>query len=310
LYHDRNITIIPEPGKENLADSAIVRFYFLDTETERLISATNCPACYKPGSAYELGVSKYSHPDNSVENGTIDDNLINYWLFINSAKARKVPFDKGYYAEFKVKNFSEFWLNNGSFDNNQPLPAQLTSFTAKKQNAKDVIAEWITASEFNVNRFELELAKGNSGYQQNSFIKIADIAATGNSTTERSYSYLDTEAGKNGVRYYRLKIINNDGSWQYSAIRPVVFSDEVNWQVYPNPSPGIFNFSFQAETGEKIRGVIYDVSGKLVHKFEVTANGFQQKLTLDLPASTFKAGIYLLRVSAGIREQEFRLIRQ
>jgi hypothetical protein len=310
LYHDRNITIIPEPGKENLADSAIVRFYFLDTETERLISATNCPACYKPGSAYELGVSKYSHPDNTVENGTIDDNLINYWLFINSSKARKVPFDKGYYAEFKVKNFSEFWLNNGSFDNNQPLPAQLTSFTAKKQNAKDVIAEWTTASEFNVNRFELELAKGNSGYQQNSFIKIADIAATGNSTTERSYRFLDTEQNKAGVRYYRLKIINNDGSWQYSAIRPVVFSDEVNWQVYPNPSPGIFNFAFQAETGELIRGVIYDVSGKLVYKFEVTANGFQQKLTLDLPPATLKAGMYLLRVSAGVRQQEFRLIRQ
>ena len=64
---------------------------------------------------------------------------------------KKVPFDKGYYAEFKVKDFSEFWLNNGGFDKNQPLPVQLISFSARKKSGKDVLAEWTTASEFNVN---------------------------------------------------------------------------------------------------------------------------------------------------------------
>ena len=43
-YHDRNITI--KPTTVNLADSATVRFYFLDTETEALINATGCRGCY------------------------------------------------------------------------------------------------------------------------------------------------------------------------------------------------------------------------------------------------------------------------
>ena len=41
-YHDRNITIIPA---NSLADSAIVRFYFLDSETEALLNATGCSSC-------------------------------------------------------------------------------------------------------------------------------------------------------------------------------------------------------------------------------------------------------------------------
>ncbi len=42
-YHNRNITI--KPANRALTDSATVRFYFLDTETENLINATGCPAC-------------------------------------------------------------------------------------------------------------------------------------------------------------------------------------------------------------------------------------------------------------------------
>jgi hypothetical protein len=133
-YHNRNITIKPQAGFENISDSASVRFYFLDSETEALINATGCSGCTKPASAYELGVSKYSDPDNSFENGTIGDNNQGAWLFINSSKINLVPFDKGYYAEFKVKEFSEFWLNDGGFDNNHTLPLHLISFTARKKN--------------------------------------------------------------------------------------------------------------------------------------------------------------------------------
>jgi hypothetical protein len=48
-YHDRNITI--KPTTFLLADSATVRFYFLDTETEALINASGCGYCYKPSMA-------------------------------------------------------------------------------------------------------------------------------------------------------------------------------------------------------------------------------------------------------------------
>jgi hypothetical protein len=308
FYHDRNITI--KPTTVNLADSATVRFYFLDTETEALISATGCGYCYKPVMAYELGVSKYSDADDSKENGTLADNTPGNYIFSNSAKVKKIPFDKGYYAEFKVKNFSEFWLNNGGFDKNTPLPAELISFTARKKNGKDVLAEWTTASENNVNRFEIEVAKGNTGYQQNQFIKSGELRSQGNSVLEQRYQFTDLEPGKSGVYYYRLKIVDNDGAFKFSPIRPVVFDEEIKWQVFPNPSSGIFNLAYQASDGEGITVKLYDVTGKTVKQYYLTANGFVQKLSIDLHEQGFANGLYLLEATAGNKRQSFRLVKQ
>ncbi len=307
-YHDRNITI--NPAIPDLNDSVSVRFYFLDSETETLINATGCGTCYKPTMAYEIGVSKYSDPNDNFENGTTTDNLQGVWLFINSGKAIKVPFDKGYYAEFKVQDFSEFWLNNGGFNFNQPLPVQLINFTARKKNGKDVLAEWATASEYNVNRFEVEVAKGNADYQQNRFIKVGEVASQGNSVQEQRYNFTDAEFGKAGIRYYRLKIIDNDGSIKYSAIRPVVFDQEINWQVFPNPSSGIFNLGLQANDDEVITVKVYDVNGKIVYQDNAKGSGFVQKINIDLRDSKFADGLYLLEVAAGNKKQSFKLIKQ
>jgi hypothetical protein len=306
-YHDRNITI--KPTNRNLADSATVRFYFLDTETETLINATGCPGCTKPSMAYELGVSKYNDADTSKENGTIADNGTQDWAFINSANAIKVPFDKGYYAQFKVKDFSEFWLNNGGISNNQSLPVQLTVFTARKMN-KNVLLEWNTASESNTARFEIEVARGNAEYQLNHFVKLGIVPASGNSSTPHDYSFVDEELNKVGVRYYRLRIVDADGRYSYSVVRPVVFNAEVNWQVYPNPSAGNFNLVYQANTGEMVSARVYDANGKLVYEFNQSASGFVQKQLIDLHNARFASGLYMLEVSAGEKKSTFRLVKQ
>jgi len=308
-YHNRNITI--KPTNVMLSDSATVRFYFLDSETELLIAATGCGSCYKPSMAYELGVSKYSDPDDFFEDGIVENSLVSGgWLFINTAKRKLVPFDKGYYAEFKVKNFSEFWLNNGGFDNSQSLPSQLISFTAKKKDTKDVLVEWVTASEFNVNRFEIELAKGNDAYQQNQFNRIGTVMSQGNSTQEQRYSFIDAEPVKTGTRYYRLKTIDNDNTVKYSAIRPVVFTTDIQWQVAPNPSAGLFYLSFQANRGELVTIKLYDMTGKIVRQYKVQADGFVQKQAIDLRESRFATGLYLLEANTGEQKQLFRLIKQ
>lgn len=307
-YHDRNITI--KPATTSLADSVTVRFYFLDAETEALINATGCSTCSKPSMAYELGVSKYSDVDDNFENGTILDDNEGSWQFINPSQVTMVPFDKGYYAEFKVKDFSEFWLNNGSFGNNLPLPLQLVSFTATKQPNNDVLLKWITDSEFGVNRYEIELAKGNDEYQRNNFVKIGEVNSQGNSSSEQQYSFTDVESNKSGVRYYRLKIINNDGSFKYSDTRAVVFNDEITWQVYPNPSKGDFSLVYQANSGQTITIRVYDANGKLLRNVPVTATGFVEKYILDLSGSQYASGLYLLQAEMQGKPRSFTLIKQ
>jgi hypothetical protein len=307
-YHNRNITI--NPAVKTLNDSVSLRFYFLDNETDSLIFATGCNYCTKPGQFTQLGVSKYSDSTGITENGLLTDNGPGNWNFYPVSRVTKVPFDKGYYAEFKTKDFSEFWLNDGGIDKAHTFPVDILNFRATKQPLDNVLVEWTSAFEFGVSRFEVEVAKGNSGLQLNNFVTIGTVNSTGNSAQPQNYNYTDIEAGKSGVRYYRLKIIHQDGMYSYSTIKPVVFNNELMGTIYPNPSTGIFNLTFQAADGEKIQAKVYDAKGRELRSMETIANGFVQKFMIDLSDERIPAALYLVRVNLGGTLKTFRVIKQ
>jgi hypothetical protein len=105
-------------------------------------------------------------------------------------------------------------------------------------------------------------------------------------------------------------MIDFDGSYSYSAVRPVLFNDEFTWQLYPNPSNGIFNFVFQANNNERLTIKIYDVNGRSVKRHEETANGFLQKIVIDLSEKIYPAGLYLINVETEQKKEVFRIIKQ
>jgi hypothetical protein len=305
-YLDRNLTIKPA---NNPADSVLVRFYFLDKEVDSLLKATGCPGCGKPRSAYAFGVSQYTDENKAAENGSLSDNQQGLWNFLPSSKVLKVPFDKGYYAEFKAGGFSEFWLNSGGHDGRTPLPVKLMSITAVRQG-NNVLLGWKVGSETDVLRYEIEVARGNEALQQNRFEKLGEVASTGNTSATRSYSFADTEADKFGSRYYRLKVVNSDGSFRYSPVRMVSFEEAVVWQVYPNPGPGAFSLVYLLPANEALAARLYDAKGRLVKEISTRATGFLQKLIIDISANNYANGMYLLRVVSGENEQMFKLVKR
>jgi hypothetical protein len=255
-----------------------------------------------------LGVSKYSDKDTSFENGSVNDDQQGIWNFISSDNVAIVPFDKGYYAEFKVKDFSEFWLNNGGIEKSSPLPVKLLDFTVQKQGNDDVLLKWSAGSESNVDRYEIELARGNAELQAGHFVKIGGVASLGNTTSTRTYTFTDNEADKFGTRYYRLKIVNIDGSFNYSPIRSVVFNNPSAWQVYPNPSDGLFSLVYQLNNNDEIYAQLIDANGSLVKEYHKNANGFLQKLNIDLFGKA--SGVYLLKIDAAGKKQTFKLYKK
>ncbi len=307
-YHDRNIVI--NPANKNLNDSVTVRFYFLDKETDSLIFATGCAVCTKPTQFTQLGVTEYSDTTNTTENGLLTDNGPGSWKYYTSSTVTKVPFDKGYYAEFKTKNFSEFWLNNGGIDKAHAFPVELLNFTAAKQPDNNVRLDWTTVFEFGISRTEIEVAKGNLNLQQNNFTTIGTVNSAGNSAQPQNYNFSDNEANKSGVRYYRLKVIHNEGVYSYSSIKPIVFDNSLVGEVYPNPSNGIFNLAFQAAAGEKIMAKLYDAKGRELRTIETIATGNDQKFIMDISDERIPAGVYMVRVNLGTIIKSFRVIKQ
>ena len=112
-YADRNIVARPASTP---AAKAGVRFYFTEAEAQALVNAAGCIYCVKPIDPYELGVTQYSG-SIAEENGLVDDDITGFFQYIQPDSVAIIPYDNGYYAEFKVNAFSEFWL---STDNIRP----------------------------------------------------------------------------------------------------------------------------------------------------------------------------------------------
>ncbi|MEO6283769.1 MAG: S8 family serine peptidase [Dyadobacter sp.] len=310
-YLNRNFTI--KPTNINLADSATVRLYFLETESEALIAAVGCANCGKPETAYELGVSKYRHSDVNKEDGSISNSTEGGWSFHPASQIHIVPYDKGYFTEFKVKNFSEFWLSEKFVGNSGALPVELVSFNARKKPGedagKDVLLEWETTSEENFDHFDIEVAAGNEAYRLTDFAKIGAVDGNGGLKTGSNYAFTDHDNLKSGARYYRLKMIDIDSTYAYSRVRPVVFEEQKEWNVYPNPSTGVFYITYQANIGGEISLNVYDLNGRVFQSTKSMATGFLQKQKIDLSGSQFVQGKYVLEVVNGKDKQVFQMLK-
>lgn len=290
------------------ADSIGIRLYFRDSESDSLLFAKNCPACTKPPHPYRFGVSAY-HTDSLPEyNNSILDNYSGEWKFLDRSRVKMVPFDNGYYAEFKVKDLSEFWLNDGGLDDKSYLPVHFLQFDISKISNADALLKWSTATEINIHHFDIEVAKGNAAFNQNSYVKIGEVLSAGQSVQPQLYNYTDVQGNKTGVYYYRVKAVDEFGNYVYSRSQPIIWTDELQWTVYPNPSPGgLFNLRYQAESNEVVWINIYNSAGALLRQQQVKGNGFVENLVIDM--SKYATGLYFLHANTGRQSISLKMVK-
>lgn len=276
-YLNRNIVIRPA---NQPAGYTTVRFYFTEAEAVSLINATGCGNCSKPADAYELGVTKYSGTAIQ-ENGTLDDNFGGAYSYILPANTEIIPYDNGYYAEFPVSSFSEFWLNNGGINGNQPLPLHLIAFDVMKQG-KQALLLWTTENEINTSQYIIERS-GNG----RDFTTIGNETAL-NSAGRLNYQHTDP-LPFSGWNYYRLKMVDKDGHYSYSPVRKLNFdAAEEDVRVYPNPlTGGKLNIT---STVNCRRLIVVDPAGRQISSVLLQGRLNQADL------SGLAKGLYLLKI--------------
>ena len=292
-YPDRNWVVRPTTAP---AGNVRLRMYFTKAEIDEAIAGTGCATCTAPKDAYRLGITKYSG-SNALENGTLADNAGSNHTFILPANTEIVPYDNGYYAEFEVSSFSEFWLNHGSPSGTIALPVTLTNFTVTKQHT-DALLRWTTASELNNDRFEVEVARGDASASGNKFEQIGMVRGHGTTTLPQYYAFTDTEPAKEGSQYYRLKQIDADGKATYTPIQSLFFEGKTDWAVFPNPSQsGVFNIIWKTKTTNTAQLTLTNTLGQTLLQQSRTNDNGTQNMPIDLSAPSFPDGTYFLNVT-------------
>jgi Metallo-peptidase family M12B Reprolysin-like/Secretion system C-terminal sorting domain len=207
-----------------------------------------------------------------------------------------LPNDPTTSARIKVEAADNvfFDISNADFtiiDN--PTPVEFTLFTADVSNGI-VALHWVTATETNNSGFEIE-----KGIDKSSLSKITFIEGHGTTTEPSSYKFLDNQINI-GDYFYRLKQIDNDGSFHYSNTIEVKIDAPQSFvleQNYPNPFNPSTIISFELPVDANVNLELFNTLGQKVDNI-VNSNYSTGKHKINFNAGNFSNGVYFYKLTA------------
>lgn len=175
------------------------------------------------------------------------------------------------------------------------LPVSLIGFQVKRvENA--TVLYWQTSEETNSDRFEIQQSEDLRKWNA-----LGNVNAARESTQRREYSFPDA-AERFGTQYYRLKMVDIDGSYAYSGIQSIKLASSGLVSAYPNPVVD----KLQIGSKEALASVkVTDLTGRAFLELSKPRAG--QEFSLK----NYPAGTYLVKVeTAAGKTQVIKIIKQ
>ncbi len=141
-----------------------------------------------------------------------------------------------------------------------PLPVNLLSFTATYNN-QNIILKWTTASESNNWYFGIERSINGNQYEP-----IGRVAGIGTTSQTTHYNFTDF-APFTATNYYRLKQVDIDGRYKYSAILAIKLNSKLKKgvNISPNPVSNKINISISSDVATNGDIRIINALGQIIY---------------------------------------------
>lgn len=162
------------------------------------------------------------------------------------------------------------------------LDVELSNFSAKKID-NNVVLNWSTSSEINNARFEIE--KSANGKE---FEVIGRVEGKGNSSEVIDYRFVDKNPFS-GINYYRLKQMDFDGSSTYSDVVSIIFNENIEAKIYPNPLINQLKLTIDKQLFGTIR--ITNINGQIVYTQQQIIDN-----TTEIDLSNLLNGMYYVEI--------------
>lgn len=196
---------------------------------------------------------------------------------------------------FDGDNFTQ-WENGNFVDHfNTPVPVELTTFTASVID-NSVELRWESETEINNLGYEIERTINN----ENNWTKIGFVDGNGTTSEKRSYNFIDKNPVGGTVFNYRLKQIDNDGSYTYYDAVEVNFlpTEYSLLQNFPNPFNPSTKIRFSVVETQNVKLKIFNALGEEVETvIDKEFNpGYHE---IDFSGSSLASGMYIYQLEAG-----------
>lgn len=178
-----------------------------------------------------------------------------------------------------------------------PLPVELLLFDARSAG-DDVRCRWVTASERSIQAYVVERSTDGEEFD---FVGVID--GIGDSNGQREYELIDP-APIVGLSYYRLRIVDHDGTERFSDVVPVWFDGSghgSDWRIWPTPTAGEVHVS-GLQPGDGIE--VVDATGRIVMGFQSAAAEVERFDLSHLPD-----GYYMVHIRGPINEGVLRALK-
>lgn len=168
----------------------------------------------------------------------------------------------------------------------QVVPVNLSFFTAMLIK-DEVKLDWETAQEQNNQFFTLE--KSLDGVN---FNLLSKVNAAGNSSTKKSYQFIDY-APAEGVNYYRLSQTNINGGITYFKVKKIIYKSHKPFHLNAvNVAPTQVSLIINSVKDDQYYLQVVDLSGKVILKDDFKLPAGTSKKLLEL-----QAGGYVLKLT-------------
>lgn len=179
-----------------------------------------------------------------------------------------------------------------------PLPVTLSVFQAMSAG-RDGQLYWEVKEQRSFSHYEVERSVNGRDFESAGLV-------LSNGETSGSYSFRDVDAAsRNAVVYYRLKMADQNGRYNYSTTRSIRFAEGVEVQVKPNPVKGGSNalITVSGSQDNVYQVDVLSATGQYMGRYEVKGG-----TELELGTGTLPRGLYLLRVSGAGQYQTVKLL--
>ncbi|MCU0395096.1 MAG: endonuclease [Chitinophagaceae bacterium] len=186
---------------------------------------------------------------------------------------------------------------NSSCSGLSALPVHLLDFRGVLKGS-DVELQWLTENETAFDRFEVQRSRNGRDYSTIGTVKAGGL---------RQYRFTDKAEGFSGRVYYRLKMIDQDGSSRLSQVFSVHLKPQVRFQVYPNPASSrvTLELGSAAFTGTI---AVTDMTGRVLLSRQVT--GVQGPFVLPVQGLATGRYVVQLKDAAGqVSAQPLNIVR-
>ncbi|MDQ6482125.1 T9SS type A sorting domain-containing protein [Dyadobacter sp. LHD-138] len=165
-----------------------------------------------------------------VANGTLFDDPSQFSLILTGTGYTSTTFGYAYVDAAGVvdptpANYTISWGN--------PLPVKLVNFVARLESSVARLT-WSTAQEENSDYFEVEHSPDAKHWTA-----LGRVTATGERNVKKDYRYEHVDLN-DGLNYYRLRMVDKDGTFAMSSIRSLRLDNSGHVSLYPNPASDRF----------------------------------------------------------------------